>query len=88
MATVEERKYEKSEEPEEIDESHTDRNNIMGNFATEFMKHEKEDPQKKLAIVKRQMCGLDRVRNTVKRPRSVLDAHENRTPSQQAPLTR
>jgi hypothetical protein len=77
MATVEERKYKESKEPEEIDESHTDRNNIMGNFAPEFMKHEKEDPKKKLAIVKRQMCGLDRVRNTVKRPRSALDAHEN-----------
>jgi hypothetical protein len=77
MATVEERKYEESKEPEEIDESHTDRNNIMENFATEFMKHEKEEPKKKLAIVKRQMCGLDRVRNTVKRPRSVFDAHEN-----------
>jgi hypothetical protein len=31
MATVEERKYEESEEPEEINESHTDRDTIMGN---------------------------------------------------------
>ena len=49
----------------------------MGNFATEFIQHEKEEPKKKLAITRRQMCELDKVRNTVKRPRSAFDAHEN-----------
>jgi hypothetical protein len=32
-----------TEEPEEIDETHTDRNNIMGNLDTEFIQHEKEE---------------------------------------------
>jgi hypothetical protein len=76
-ATVEEGKYEKSEEPEEIDKTHTDRNNIMGKFATEFIQHEKEESKKKLAITRRQVCELDKVRNTVKRPRPAFDAHEN-----------
>jgi hypothetical protein len=59
MATVEERKYEVSEEAEEIDESLTDRDTIMGNSATEFVKHEKEEPEKKLVVVTSHMCGLE-----------------------------
>ena len=42
METVEERKYEVSEEAEEIDVSLTDRDTIMGNLATDFVKHKKE----------------------------------------------
>jgi hypothetical protein len=63
MAAVEERKYEVSEEAEEIDESFTDRDTIMGNSATKFVKHKKEEPEKKLVVVKYHMCGLDRVRS-------------------------
>jgi hypothetical protein len=77
MAMVEEGKYEKSEGPEEIGKTHTDRNNTMGNFDTEFIQHEKVEPKKKLATTRRQVCELDKARNTVKRPRSVSDAHEN-----------
>jgi hypothetical protein len=47
MATVEKRKYEMSEEPEEIDEFHTDRDTIMGNSTPEFVKHEGEEPGKR-----------------------------------------
>jgi hypothetical protein len=47
MATVERRKYEVSEEPEEIDELYTDRDTIMGNSTPEFEKHEGEEPGKR-----------------------------------------
>ena len=47
MATVEKRKYEESEEPEEIDEFYTDRDTIMGNSTPEFVKHEGEEPGKR-----------------------------------------
>jgi hypothetical protein len=67
MAMVKERKFEKSEEHEEIDVTHTDRN----------MQHEKEEPKQKLVNTRRQENGLDKVRNTAKRPRSAFDAHEN-----------
>jgi hypothetical protein len=64
MAMVEERK---SEEHEEIDVTLTDRN----------MQHKKEESKQKLVTTKRQVCDLDKVRNTVKRPRPAFDAHEN-----------
>jgi hypothetical protein len=60
MTTVEERKY---GEFEEIDESHTDRDTIIGNSTPKFVKNEEEEPEKKLVIVKSQKCGLDRVRS-------------------------
>jgi hypothetical protein len=60
--TVEERKYEKSEEPEKIDETHTDRT----------IQHEKEEYRKKLAITRRQVRDLDKV----KRPRPAFDGHK------------
>ena len=47
MATVERRKYEVSEEPEEIDKLYTDRDTIMGNSTPEFVKHEEEEPGKR-----------------------------------------
>jgi hypothetical protein len=62
MAMVKEKRYEKSEEPEEIDKTHTDRN----------MQHKQEESKKR-----RQVCDRDKVRNAVKRPGSVFDAHEN-----------
>jgi hypothetical protein len=67
IAMVEGRKFEKSEEHEEINVTHTDRN----------MQHKKEESKQKLMTSSRQECGLDKVRNTIKRPRSALDAHEN-----------
>ena len=62
MAMVKEKRYEKSEEPEEIDETHTDRN----------MQHEQEESKKKLVITRRQVCDMDKVRYAVKRPGSAL----------------
>jgi hypothetical protein len=56
MAMVEERKYEKSKELEEIDGTHTDRN----------MQHEQEESKKKLVVTRRQVCELDKVKTTVK----------------------
>ena len=67
MAMVKEKKYEKSEEPNEIDEPHADRN----------MKYEQEELKKKLVITQRQVCDKDRIRNAVKRPGSAFDDHEN-----------
>ena len=67
MATVEEKKYEKSEEPDEIDEAYTDRN----------MQHEKKKYEKKLVTTRRQKYELDKVRCPVKRPRPAFDAHED-----------
>jgi hypothetical protein len=67
MAMVEEKEFEKSEEHEEIDVTHTDRN----------MQHKKEESKQKLVTTRHQECGLDKVRNTAKRPRSAFDAHEN-----------
>jgi hypothetical protein len=66
MAKVEERKPEKSEEHEEIDVTHTDRN----------MQHKKEESKQKLVNTKRRVCNLGKVRTTVKRPRPAFDAHE------------
>jgi hypothetical protein len=65
MAMVEEKKYKKSEEPDEIDESLTDRT----------IQNEKEEPKKKLVITRRQVCELDNVRNTAKRP--AFNTNEN-----------
>ena len=67
MAMVKEKRYEKSEEPEEINETHADRN----------MQHEQEELKKKLVITRRQVCDMDKVRNAVKRPGSAFDAHGN-----------
>ena len=67
MTMVEERKYVKPEEPEEIDETHTDRN----------IQHELVESDKKLVTTRRQVRDLDKVRNTAKRPKPAFDAHEN-----------
>jgi hypothetical protein len=68
MAMVKEKRYEKSEEPEEIDETHADRN----------MQHEQEELKKKLVITRRQVCDM----NAIKRPGSALDAHKIIEPNQ------
>jgi hypothetical protein len=67
MAMVEERKFEKSEEHKEIDVTHIDRN----------MQNEKEEAKQKLVTNRRQECGLDKIRTTVKRPRSAFDGHKD-----------
>ena len=67
MSTVEENKYEKSEELNEIDETHTDR----------IIQTEKEEPKKKLVFARRQVCYLDEVMNTVKRPSLTYKSYEN-----------
>jgi hypothetical protein len=66
-STVEENKYEKSEELNAIDETHTDR----------IIQTEKEEPKKKLVFARRQVCDLDKVMNTVKRPRLAYNTDEN-----------
>jgi hypothetical protein len=80
MATVEEKKYEKSEEPNEIDETNTDRT----------IQNEKEELKKTLVINRRQVCDLDKVRNTAKRPRPAFNTNENphtlTTPPPEEPL--
>jgi hypothetical protein len=63
MATVEEKKYEKSEEPDEIDETNTDKT----------IQHEKEEHKKKLVITRRQVCDMDKVQTAVKRPGSAFE---------------
>jgi hypothetical protein len=62
MAMVKEERYETFKKPEEIDETHADRN----------MQHEQEELKKKLVITRRQVCDMDKVRNAVKRPGSVV----------------
>ena len=52
-----------SEEAEEIDVPLTDRDTVMENLATRFVKHMKEEPEKKLVVVRSHMCGLDSVRS-------------------------
>jgi hypothetical protein len=66
MTTVEGRKFEKSEEHEEIDVTYTDRN----------MEHKKEEFKKKLMITRHQVCDMDKVKTAVKRPGSAFEAHE------------
>jgi hypothetical protein len=76
LTMVEERKYVKPEEPEEIDKTHTDRN----------IQHEQVESEKKLVTARRQVRDLDKVRNTVKRPKTAFDAHENpHTPTTSPP---
>ena len=62
-AMAKEKRYEKSEEPEEIDDTHTEQ--------------EKVEPKKKLETTRGQVCELDKARTTVKRPRSASDNHES-----------
>jgi hypothetical protein len=63
METVEERMYEVSKEAEGIDVPLTDRDTVMENLATRFVKHKKEEPEKKLVVVRSHMRGLDSVRS-------------------------
>jgi hypothetical protein len=58
MEMMEERMY---EEAEEIDVPLRDRDTIMGNIATKYVIHKKEEPG--LVVAKSYMCGLDSVRS-------------------------
>jgi hypothetical protein len=65
MATVEWRKFEKSEEHEEMNVTYTGRNR----------EHRKEEFRKKLVTTRHQVCDMDTVKTAVKRPGSVFKAH-------------
>ena len=64
MATVDEKKYEKSKE---LDDTHTDRTT----------QHVKEEPKKQLVITRCQVSDMDKVKTAVKRPETAFEAHEN-----------
>jgi hypothetical protein len=66
MTTVEGRKFEESEEHEEINVTYTDRN----------MEHRKEEFKKKLVTTRNQVCDMDIVKTAVKRPGSIFEAKE------------
>jgi hypothetical protein len=68
-AMAEKKRYEKSEEPKEIDETNTDSN---------MQREQKESKKKKkLVITRHQEYDMNKVRYAVKRPGASFEAHEN-----------
>ena len=75
MTTVEGKKFEKPKEQEEINVAYTDRN----------MEHGTEEFKKKLVTTRHRVCDMDTVKTVVKRPGSVLKAHETQHTITQSP---